>query len=87
MTSELLIEKLKHIGVEEWRLAAEKIEKDLEVLEILKKYIDFINCHYIDGYYNEKGQTYIDILIPESDKNYAIIKEWLENEHKGTKNI
>ena len=54
------------------------IKKDLEVLEILKNYIDFINCHYTDGYYNEKGQTYIDLLIPESDKNYAIIKEWLK---------
>lgn len=57
-----------------------EIEKALEVLEILKNYIDFIDCHYTDGYYHEKGHTYIDLLISESDKNYAIIKEWLRNE-------
>ena len=28
MTSKELIEKIKHIGIEEWRLAIEKIEKD-----------------------------------------------------------
>ena len=35
MTSKELIEKVKHCGFEEWRLAIEKIEKDLEVLEWL----------------------------------------------------
>ena len=39
MTSKELIEKIKHIGVEEWRLAAEKIEKDLEAWEVVKPYI------------------------------------------------
>ena len=58
----------------------ETIKKDLEVLEILKNYIDIINCHYTDGYYNEKGQNYITLLIPESNKNYTIIKEWLDHD-------
>lgn len=35
MTSKELIVKIKHIGVEEMRLAIEKIEKDLEILEWL----------------------------------------------------
>ncbi len=52
----------------------EVIEKDLEVLEIIKKYITFSDYHY-----NEKDQNCIDILIPESDENYRVIKEWLEN--------
>ena len=33
MTSKELIEKIKHIGVEEWRIAIEKIEKELKMLE------------------------------------------------------
>lgn len=54
--------------------ARETIEKDLEVLEILKKNIVFSDYHY-----NEKDQNCIDLLIPESDENYRVIKEWLEN--------
>ena len=50
-----------------------QIEKDLEVLRILKKHIE------INGYtYDDKDQKCIDMLIPESDKNYSKIKEWLE---------
>ena len=51
------------------------IEKDLEVLEIIKKYITFSDYHY-----NDKDQNCIDILIPESDENYRVIKEWLTND-------
>ena len=51
----------------------ETIKKDLEILEILKKHIE------INGYtYDEKDQKCIDMLIPESDKDYSKIKEWLE---------
>ena len=52
----------------------ETIKKDLEVLEILKNYIDFYTCCDTDG------QSCINIVIPESVKNYTIIKEWLEND-------
>lgn len=55
--------------------AREKLEKDLEVLEIIKKYIEFNDYHY-----NDKDQNCIDILIPESDENYRVIKEWLNND-------
>ena len=50
-----------------------EISKDLYMLEILKKHIE------INGYtYDEKDQKCIDMLIPESDKDYRVIKEWLE---------
>ena len=59
----------------EWELFRLKIIKqDLEVLEILKKYSDFYTCRDTDG------QSCINIVIPESVKNYTIIKEWLEND-------
>ena len=67
MTSELLIEKLKHIGVEEWRLAAEKIEKDLEVLEILKKY----------NYSHDDNTLFIALDCMKFDE-LKKIKKWLE---------
>ena len=53
----------------------ETIKKDLEVLEILKNYIDFYTCRDTDG------QSCINIVIHEDVKNYTIIKEWLENEN------
>ena len=53
----------------------ETIKKDLEMLEIIKKYIEFNDYHY-----NDKEQNCIDILIPESDENYRVIKEWLNND-------
>ena len=40
MDNKELIDKVKHCGIEEMRLAIEKIEKDLEVLDILKKHYD-----------------------------------------------
>ena len=59
----------------EWELFRLKIIKqDLEVLEILKKYSDYYTCRDTDG------QSCINIVIPESVKNYTIIKEWLEND-------
>ena len=53
----------------------ETIKQDLEMLEIIKKYIEFNDYHY-----NDKDQNCIDILIPESDENYRVIKEWLNND-------
>ena len=73
MTSKLLIEKIKHIGVEEWRLAAEKIEKDLEVLEILKKHSTRLD----DEDWNSNIFNGIDYENLDEDER-EIIKEWLE---------
>lgn len=55
------------------------IEKDLEVLEILKKYI----------YYSEKSHRIRMREIRKSIYNfdYEDLKEWIENENKDTKNI
>ena len=53
----------------------ETIKRDLEVLKMLKNYIDFYTCRDTDG------QSCINIVIPEDVKNYTIIKEWLENEN------
>ena len=75
MTSKLLIEKLKHIGVEEWRLAAEKIEKDLEILKILKKHSTRLD----DEDWNSNIFNGIDYENLDEDER-EIIKEWLENE-------
>ena len=50
-----------------------KIEKDLEILEILKKHIEINEYRF-----NEKDQSCIDILIPQSDECFIEIKEWLE---------
>ena len=81
MTSELLIEKIKHIGVEEWRLAIERIEKDLEVLEIIKEH----RFLFVD-----KGELYVgqccdvELLLEEDDfqdkHEYELLKEVFGNE-------
>ena len=77
MTSKEAFKELKENAQEicEWELIRLKIiEKDLEVLKILKNYIDYYTCRDTDG------QSCINIVIPESVKNYTIIKEWLEND-------
>ena len=77
MTSKEALEELIENAHEicEWELFRLKIIKqDLEVLEILKKYSDYYTCRDTDG------QSCINIVIPESVKNYTIIKEWLEND-------
>ena len=56
------------------------IRKDLEVLKMLKNYIDFYTYHDTDS------DSCINIVITESVKNYTIIKEWLKNERKEFKN-
>ena len=52
----------------------ETIKKDLEVLEILKNYIDYFT------YRDTDEQSCINVVIPEDVMNYTIIKEWLEND-------
>lgn len=54
--------------------ASDIVKKDLEVLKMLKNYIDFYTCRDTDG------QSCINIVIPESVKNYTIIKEWLDHD-------
>ena len=80
MTSKELIEKVKHCGFEEWRLAIEKIEKELNALEIIKKY-SFV--------FVEKGELKsgkyadIELLLDETDfenkEEYELLKEVFYN--------
>ena len=72
MDSKELIEKIKHCGIEEWRLAAEKIEKDLEVLEILKKKKVAID-------WNSKDIFTFDEHLTKEEENK--IKEWMKNDN------
>ena len=51
MTSKELIEKVKHWGFVEWRLAIEKIEKDLDRLEKLEKVIGLLWCKNVNIVY------------------------------------
>ena len=53
-------------------IACMGIEKDLEVLKMLKNYIDFYT------YRDTDSDSCINIVIHESVKIYPIIKEWLE---------
>ena len=52
--------------------AKEKIEKDLEILEILKK-------HYDVNSLTTSLDSFISIFIYKTDKDFEKIKEWLEN--------
>ena len=77
MTSKEALKELKENAQEicEWELVRLNIiEKDLEVLEILKNYIHYYICRSADG------QSCINIVIFEDVMNYTIIKEWLEND-------
>ena len=55
----------------------ETIKKDLEVVEILKKYSDYYTCCDIYGY----GESCLNIVIHDDIEEYTIIKEWLEDEN------
>ena len=74
MTSKELIEKVKHCGIEEMRLAIEKIEKDLDILEILKtKVFDEMKCFNLhEGWYDD--------IFYLNENEVKIINGWLENE-------
>ena len=91
MTSELLIEKLKHIGVEEWRLAAEKIEKDLDRLEKLEKVIEILKRICLFEFEEETiypQDEWLDcyvIYVTQftngfNKEEYELLKEVLEND-------
>ena len=78
MTSKELIEKIKHIGVEEWRLAAEKIEKDLEAWEIVKeKQVDifYINVCKNAESYNKYKTSIKKLTNDEFDKIKKVLEE------------
>ena len=51
--------------------AKEKIEKDLEILEILKK-------HYDVSSLTTSLDSFISISIYKTDKDFEKIKEWLD---------
>ena len=55
----------------------ETIEKDLEILRILKEYIKISDCKFEKD--NRAGQCIL-MFIPEMVEDYRVIKEWLENE-------
>lgn len=50
----------------------ETIEKDLEVLEIIKERIALNECIC-----DSKNKKCIDLIILEGDKDYSKIKDWL----------
>ena len=85
MTSKELIEKIKHIGVEEWRLAIEKIEKDLDRLEKLEKVIELLKTRVkMFEIYREPKNCYYYLYIGGrivflSREEYDLLKEVLEN--------
>lgn len=72
-SSDINIENIEEYWHIENKNDFSQIEKDLEVLEILKKHIEINEYRF-----NEKDQSCIDILIPQSDECFIKIKEWLE---------
>ena len=76
MDSKELIEKIKHCGIEEWRLAAEKIEKDLEILDIIK------NSAYIFHFDNDGKVSSIGTCEQSNltKEEINILGEWLLKE-------
>ena len=65
----------------ETRKAIEKIEKDLEVLDIIKRSIYSRESHKYVLNEKLKGQKFMNIsLYISGDTDYNKIKEWLEND-------
>ena len=56
----------------------ETIEKDLEILRILKEYIKISDCKFEKA--KRAGQCIL-MLIPDDIDDFKVIKEWLENEN------
>lgn len=92
MTSEKLIEKIKHIGIEEWRLAIEKIEKDLDRLEKLEKIIEILKriCVFEFEeetiYQQDEWEDCYVIYVTQfnngfNKEEYDLLKEVLEDEN------
>ena len=59
--------------------AIEKIEKDLEILEIIKKW-SFIQENHKDGY-GKFNQFLCNIHTIGMEEDFKKVKEWLENEN------
>ena len=83
MTSKELIEKVKHCGFEEWRLAIEKIEKELKALEIIKnKKVNIFHIWVFDDYTQYKEHYPFAEYSAEEDmlnaEEFDLLKEWLE---------
>ena len=55
----------------------EQIWKDLEVLEIIKKWTFIIQENYKDSY-RKFTQFICNIHTPEMEKDFKKVKEWLE---------
>ena len=76
MTSKQALKELKENAQEicKWELdRLEIIEKDLEILDILKK-------HYDNNSLALSLNSFIVFTIHNDDKDFHKIKEWLENE-------
>ena len=83
MTSKELIEKVKHCGFEEWRLAIEKIEKELNALEMLKKKkVNLFHIWVFDDYTQYKEHYPFSEYSAEEDmltfEEFELLKEVLE---------
>ena len=82
MTSKELIEKVKHCGFEEWRLAIEKIEKELKTLEIIKnKKVNIFHIWAFDDYTQYKEHYPFSEYSATEDmltfEEFNFLKEWL----------
>ena len=85
MTSKELIEKVKHCGFVEWRLAIEKIEKELKALEIIKnKKVNMFHIWVFDDYEQYKQHYPFAEYSATEDmlafEEFNLLKEVLENE-------
>ena len=84
MTSKELIEKVKHCGFEEWRLSIEKIEKELNALEIIKnKKVNIFHIWVFNDYEQYKEHYPFSEYHATEDmltfEEFDLLKEVLEN--------
>ena len=73
-SSDINIENIEEYWHTENKNDFSQIEKDLEVLKVLKEHAAINKCIYDDT----KMSNCIEIVILEGDINYSKIKEWLE---------
>ena len=70
--------KIEQMGIDDNEENFKIIEKDLEILEIIKKW-SFIQENYKDGY-GPFTQFICNIHTIGMEKDFKKVKEWLENE-------
>ena len=70
--------KIEQMGIDDNEENFKIIEKDLEILEIIKKW-SFIQENYKDGY-GPFTQFLCNIHTIGMEEDFKKIKEWLENE-------